>query len=198
MKRILLVLFTLVTFSAKAQEFKPFKVNLSLGFAKPLTGSASGGFLFAVEPKYGLSDNIDVGVRLESALVARGVTVNGNTTTGDIAGLTSALLTGNYLISTGSFRPFVGAGVGVFSVASGGTITVTDGQTPQDVTFSSQTKFGGMVRAGFKTGHFVLGVEYNAVPVSTVSTIQASSIKLDSKNSYLGIKLGFDIGGGRN
>ena len=198
MKRVLIALFALVTFSASAQEFKPFKVNLSLGFAKPLGGTASGGFLFAVEPKYGLSDNFDVGVRLESALVARSVERNGNTTTGDIAGLSSALLTGNYTIGEGGFRPFVGAGVGIFSVSSGGTVTIMDGQTPQDLTFTSQTKFGAMVRAGFKTGHFVLGVEYNAVPVSTVSTIQASSITLDSKNSYLGIKLGFDIGGGRN
>lgn len=198
MKRILVVLFALVTFSATAQDFKPFKVNVSLGFAKPLTGSASGGFLLAVEPKYGLSDNFDVGVRLESAFVARSVERNGTTTTGDIAGLNSALLTGNYLISTGTFRPFIGAGVGIFSVSSGGTVSVTDGQTPQDVTFVSETKFGGMVRAGFKTGHFVLSVEYNAVPTSTVSTISASSLKLDSKNSYLGIKLGVDLGGGRN
>lgn len=197
MKRIFFVLFSFIAFSATAQEFKPFKVNLSLGFAKPLTGNASGGVLFAVEPKYGLSDNFDLGLRLESALIARGVTVNGNTTTGDIAGLSSALITGNYLLSTGNFRPFIGAGVGIFSVASGGTISVTSGQTPQDVTFSSETKFGGMIRAGFKTGHFVLGVEYNAVPTSTISTTSASSLKLDSKNSYLGVKLGFDIGGGR-
>ena len=197
MKRIFIALFTLVAFSATAQEFKPFKVNLSLGFAKPLSGGASGGVLYAIEPKYGLSDNLDLGLRLEGAVVARGVEVNGNTTTGDFAGISSALITGNYILGTGGFRPFIGAGIGIFNVASAGTITVMNGQTPQDVTFSSATKFGGMLRAGFKTGHFVLGVEYNAVPTSTVASTNVSSLKLDSKNSYLGVKLGFDIGGGR-
>ncbi len=197
MKRVLFVLLTLVTFSASAQEFKPFKVNLSLGFAKPLPGKASGGVLLAIEPKYSFTDNFEVGLRLESAIVARNVEQNGNSTTGDLASMGSGLLTGNYLIGNGSFRPFVGAGVGLFAIASAGNITVVDGQTSQDVAFVGETKLGGMVRAGFKTGHFVLSVEYNAVPVSKLSTVSASSIKLDSKNSYLGVKLGFDIGGGR-
>ncbi|MBC7569036.1 MAG: hypothetical protein H7319_04785, partial [Spirosoma sp.] len=84
----------LVAVSASAQEFKPFKVNVSLGFAKPLGVGASGGVLFGIEPKYGLNDNIDLGVRLESALVARGVTVMGESATGDVAGISSAVLTG--------------------------------------------------------------------------------------------------------
>lgn len=199
MKRILVILFALVTFSATAQEFKPFKVNLSLGFAKPSGGGSSGGVLFGIEPKYGLTDNIDLGVRLESALVARGVTVMNETATGDVAGISSALLTGNYLFSTGGFRPFIGVGLGIFNVASAGVITVDDGQTNEDVSFSAATKLGGMVRAGFKAGHFVLGVEYNAISASNGIRISSAANvgTLSIKNSYLGVKLGFDIGGGR-
>jgi len=198
-KKVLFVVFMLTSLAASAQEFKPFKVNLSLGYAKPSGGGASGGVLFSVEPKYGLNDNIDLGLRVESALVARGVTVSGESATGDVAAIGSGVLTGNYYFSTGGFRPFVGVGLGLFSIASAGVLTVDNGQTEENVTFSGATKFGGMVRAGFKAGHFVLGVEYNAISasdgLSISSSANASTISI--KNSYLGVKLGFDIGGGR-
>lgn len=194
MKRFLLLLFVLGTFSATAQEYKPFKVNVSLGYAKALASGLSGGFLFSVEPKYGVSDNFDVGLRLESAFIARGVTYNGNTTTGDVAAFSSYLLTGTYVVGTGGIRPFVGLGAGIFSIASGGTVTVVDGQTPQNLTFVNESKFGAMIRAGIKAGHFVAGVEYNAVPTTSN---KLSNTTIDSKNAYLGIKVGFDIGGGR-
>lgn len=194
MKRILLLFFGLMAFSATAQEYKPFKVNLSIGYAKALASGLSGGALISLEPKYGVSDNFDVGLRLESAFIARGVTVNGNTTTGDVAAFGSYLLTGTYLVGTGSIRPFIGLGAGLFTIASGGIISVTDNQTPQDVTFTAASKFGAMLRAGIKAGHFVAGVEYNAVPTTSN---KLSNTAIDSKNAYLGIKIGFDIGGGR-
>lgn len=194
MKRYLFSLFMLVTLSATAQEYKPFKVNLSVGVAKPLSSGISGGVLFAIEPKYGLNDNLDLGLRLEWAVVARGVISSGNTVTGDVGAFGSYLLTGNYLFGTGGVRPFLGLGAGLYSVASGGVVTVVDGQSNQQVTLVGETKFGGMIRGGIKAGHFVLGVEYNAVPTTSN---KLSNTTIDSKNAYLGIKLGFDIGGGR-
>jgi len=194
MKRVLIVLFTLAAFSATAQEYKPFKVNLSLGFAKPLSSGVSGGVLFAIEPKYGISDNIDLGLRLESALVARAVVSSGNTVSGEIGAFGSYLLTGNYLFGTGGVRPFLGLGAGLYSIASGGVVTVVDGQSPEDVTLVGATKFGGMIRGGIKAGHFVLGVEYNAVPTTSN---RLTNTTIESKNAYLGVKVGFDIGGGR-
>ncbi|GAB4013966.1 hypothetical protein GCM10028808_34900 [Spirosoma migulaei] len=184
----------LVALSATAQEFKPFKVNMSLGYAKPLSSGVSGGVLFAIEPKYGISDNLDLGLRLEWAVVARAIVSNGNSVSGDIGAFGSYLITGNYLFGTGNTRPFLGAGLGLYSIASGGTVKVVDGQSTQQVSLVADTKFGGMIRAGLKTGHFVIGVEYNAVPTTSN---KLSSTTIDSKNAYLGIKLGFDIGGGR-
>lgn len=197
MKNYLVGLFMLVALSATAQEqeYKPFKVNVSVGIAKPLNAGVSGGVLFAVEPKYGISDHVDVGLRLEVAAVARGIQVNGNTTTSDVGAFSSYLLTGNYLFGTGGIRPFLGAGIGFYSVGAAGTVTVTNGQNPpQDVNFVSDTKFGGMIRGGIKAGHFVAAVEYNAAP-TTSNTL--GNAKITSENAYLGIKVGFDIGGGR-
>ncbi|AQG78609.1 outer membrane beta-barrel protein [Spirosoma montaniterrae] len=194
MKRFLTVLFLSVAFSATAQEFKPFKVNLSVGIAKPLASGVSGGVLFAVEPKYGISDNLDLGLRAEWALVARGVVSGGNTVTGDAGAFGSYLLTGTYLFGTNGVRPFLGVGAGLYTIASAGTITIVDGQGPEQVTLTGATKFGGMIRGGIKAGHFVVGVEYNAVPTTSNRLTNAT---IESKNTYLGIKLGFDIGGGR-
>jgi hypothetical protein len=191
MKGYLFSLCMLLALSATAQEFKPFKVNVSIGFAKPLGSGASGGVLFAVEPKYGLSDNFDIGLRIESALVARSIVSNGSGYSGDVNAYGSYLITGNYLFGTGGVRPFLGIGAGLFKTASSGNITVVNGQSSQQVSLAGETKVGGMIRGGIKAGHFVASVEYNAV----ASTITTNSI--EGQNAYLGIKVGFDIGGGR-
>ncbi len=188
-------------FAAQAQEFKPFKVNVSIGAAIP---SGGGGVLFAVEPKYGISDQIDIGLRLEGAGMARNVVVNGNSTSGDAKFASSYLLTGNYMLSTAGFRPFIGIGAGLFGVGSTGVVVNGTGPNAQTYngTISAGSVFGGMARAGFKTGHFVLGVEYNLVPntssiVYDDKAVNKLGTSVESKNSYVGVKLGFDIGGGR-
>lgn len=194
MKNYLAGLFMLMALSATAQDYKPFKVNVSVGYAKPFNAGVSGGFLFAVEPKYGISDHVDLGLRLELAAVARGVQVNGNTVTSDLGAFSSALLTGNYLFGTGSIRPFLGAGIGFYTIGAAGAVTTVSGQPAQDVRFVNDTKFGGMIRGGIKAGHFVAAVEYNAAPTTSTTV---GTTKVSSENAYLGIKVGFDIGGGR-
>ncbi|CCH54095.1 hypothetical protein BN8_03238 [Fibrisoma limi BUZ 3] len=197
MKQVLLSLFMLVAVSATAQEFKPFKFNISLGYAKPSGPGASGGFLYSLEPKYGLSDNIDLGLRIEGALMVRGVVVNGEDAEGELKASGSYLVTGTYLLTNTNFRPYIGAGAGLFSVASTG-VTVIDDEAEAG-TLTGGTKFGGMVRAGFKAGHFNLGLEYNLIPATEgiIMSNNGLNTNVSSKNSYFGIKLGVDIGGGR-
>jgi hypothetical protein len=195
MKNYLAGLMMLVALSATAQEYKPFKVNVSIGYAKPFKAQVSGGFLIAVEPKYGLSDNFDLGLRLESASVLRGIETNGTTTTGDLGIYTSALLTANYLFSTGSVRPFLGVGAGPYSIGAAGTVDFNNnGQASQKINLVSDTKFGAMVRAGIKAGHFVAAAEFNFIPTTNIAV---SNQTINSNNAYLGIKIGADIGGGR-
>lgn len=187
--------------SAQAQEFKPFKVNVSIGAAIP---SGGGGVLFAIEPKYGINDQIDIGLRIEGAGMARNVVANGNTTSGDVKFSGSYILTGNYMLSDAGFRPFVGIGAGLFGVGSTGVTVVGSGSssTSYNGNISAGNVFGGMARVGFKTGHFVLGVEYNLIP-NTSSIVYDNNgtnqvgTSVESKNSYVGVKVGFDIGGGR-
>ena len=190
-----------VAVAAQAQTtFKPFKVNVSIGAAIP---SGGGGVLFAIEPKYGINDQIDIGLRLETAAMARNVVVNGNTSSGSAQGAASYILTGNYTFSDEGFRPFVGIGAGLFGIAGTGfTATSGTGGTATNGNINAATVFGGMARVGFKTGHFVLGVEYNLIPNSNSVVYDSNGTtqvgtSVQSKNSYVGVKVGFDIGGGR-
>jgi hypothetical protein len=183
-----------IVFSASGQTYKPFKVNLSLGYAQPLLSGISGGVLFGLEPKYGINDHIDLGVRLEGALVARGVTLNGSTSRGEVNYMGSYLLTGNYLFGKAKTRPFIGLGGGLYRITSSGDIEITDGQSWEEITLTAANKWGALLRAGIKAGHFLVSVEYNAVPASVA---HLGSSRMRSRNDYLGIKLGLDIGGGK-
>lgn len=197
MKRVFPFVFALMALSASAQEFKPFKFTISVGYAKPAGAGASGGILFSLEPKYGLSDQFDLGLRYELAAMARAYTINGQDADGELKAASSFLLTGTYLLSTNNFRPYVGAGAGLFSTAATG-FTVSGGQGSTNGDVAAGNKFGGMVRAGFKAGHFNLGLEYNLIPKTTgVIGSTTGNYNYESSNSYFSLKLGFDIGGGR-
>jgi hypothetical protein len=191
MKLFCLPLLVLLTGSAYAQVFKPFKVNTSIGYARPLETGARGGILLSLEPKYGLNDRIDLGLRYELGLMSHATTFDNGLGITEVKGASSFVFTGNYLLSESNFRPFVGAGVGVFTVAG---VNFSEG----DGGISGGTKLGAMVRTGFKAGHFAFGAEYNLVPGSTGLRTSSSSVvqRYKSPNAYLGLKIGFDIGGG--
>ena len=166
---------------SNAQTFKPFKVDIATGYAIPGGEGSKGGVLFAVEPKYAVNDNISVGLRMEAAVTARAsVDANGDLKEGDVKASASYLLTGDYYFNTNKFRPFAGAGAGLFKVA-GAEITSTDTEDVQ-----TGSKFGFAPRVGFEFGHFRMAAEYNVIGKTG-----------EIKNSYMGIKFGFFIGGGR-
>jgi len=200
MKKVFLslILISTISLAATAQDddLRPFKVDVSLGYAIPGGDGAKGGVLFVVEPKYAVLPNLALGLRMEAAVVARftGYDASGDLESADVKASASYLATGDYYFKNNySFRPFAGAGVGIFSMASA-TVT-SDGSDAS----GSGSKFGGMVRAGIEAGHFRFGIEYNIVPSSKLDGFDSNGdpAKIDSKNSYIGIKLGVCIGGGR-
>ncbi|QJW89801.1 hypothetical protein HNV11_10635 [Spirosoma taeanense] len=197
MKRILPLLLVLVAFSTQAQNFRPVKFNLSLGYAKPTGSGASGGILASLEPKYGVNDQLDLGLRIELAAMARAYILNGQNTEGEFKAASSYLATGTYLLSQTGFRPYVGVGVGLFTTA-GTSLNSNSSTGNTGGSIAVGNKFGGMVRAGFKTGHFNLGLEYNLVPPSKGVLIGSNglSTNYESANTYFSLKLGVDIGGG--
>ncbi|OQP58330.1 outer membrane beta-barrel protein [Niastella populi] len=195
MKKIVLSLLLLAGAAiANAQyEFKPFKVDVSLGYAIPGGEGAKGGVLFVIEPKYAVIPSVSLGLRLETAIMARGRTdASGTNTEFDVKAAGSYLVTGDYYFTSSKARPFAGAGLGLYSLAAAST-------EDEGASVSSGSKFGQMIRAGVELSHFRVGLEYNIVPKTTMEYINSNGVKTTSsmKNGYVGIKVGFTIGGGR-
>jgi outer membrane protein X len=195
MKKIVLSILLLTTVAiANAQnEFKPFKVDVSLGYAIPGGEGAKGGVLFVVEPKYAVIPSVSVGLRIETALMARGRTdATGTNSEFDVKAAGSYLATGDYYFTSSTVRPFAGLGLGIYSLAAAST-------EDNGASVSAGSKFGQMVRAGVELSHFRVGVEYNIVPKTTMEYINSTGVKTTSsmKNGYIGIKVGFCIGGGK-
>jgi hypothetical protein len=197
MKKIyfLLLAGTILSMSAFAQDLKPFKVDVSLGYAIPSGTGSKGGMLFVIEPKYAVVPQISVGLRMEGTIVARfgGYDADGYPMDASVKFSSSYLATGDYYLTKNyKLRPFVGAGAGVFMLAG-----IESNQSSDNV--SSGTKFGGMIRGGIELSHFRLGFEYNLVPKTTFVGVDQDGntvTGMSSKNSYIGIKIGACFGGG--
>lgn len=180
MKNVFLSMVLLVAAisTASAQEYKPFKLGLGLGYTMPEGG---GGILFDIEPAYRINDDIAVGLRLESAVMAKKV--------GDDEASASAngsyTLNGQYYLSANKFRPYVGLGLGIFSIAS-----VSMANTTGELDGGSE--FGFYPRIGFDLGHFNVNLDYNIIPATK---IEGTDVEI--KNSYLGIRFGAFIFGGK-
>jgi outer membrane protein W len=182
MKKLITFALALLVFQlVNAQEtsdriFKKFKVDVSLGYAIPQEstgGGTKGGALFVIEPKYAVMEELSVGLRMEAAVMA---SISSSGQSGSAKANASYLATGDYYFSNNKFRPFGGAGAGIFTYAS------VSSDNPAINSIPINSKFGFMARGGFEYGHLRLGVEYNFVA---------------DKAGYLGLKIGACIGGGR-
>lgn len=176
-----------VSQEAPARVFKPFKVELSTGYAIPSGSGSKGGILLSLEPRFAASNQFTLGLRLETAMTARAMEgADGSFVTGDVKGMGSYMATGDYFFNTKSFRPFVGAGMGLVSVAATSFEEGTEFNDPS-LEIGYKTGFGFVPRIGFEYGHFKTGLEYNVMGKTG-----------SMNNNYMSIKAGFFFGGGRN
>ena len=184
MRKILLVIAILALgFRVTAQEQGKFRVGLDLGYAFATGG---GGFIISLEPKYNLTDNSNVGLRIGSAAYVRNIESDIDL---DASINSSVLATYDYYFNKGnsSISPFLGAGLGIYNLAS----IKSDSFIYEESEVGAGTEFGGMIRGGVEFGKLRLALEYNMVPKTDF--ILGRSIK----NSYLGASIGFYLGGGK-
>ena len=174
-----------------SRNFKPFKVGIGIGYAVPGAGEgAGGGFLGYLEPAYRATDQVSVGLRLEGAAIVRGLEgISNNDVEGDASSVASYTLNSQYYFSNEKVRPFVGVGFGLFSLAAAKFNTQAGGD-PDLNDIGAETRFGFYPRIGLDAGHFNLSLDYNVIPPTDVPGGG------EVKNSYLGIRAGFSIGGG--
>jgi outer membrane protein W len=178
--------------STSTREFRPFKVNVGVGYAVPGKGTgAGGGVLFFVEPMYRAGDMVAIGLRLESAVLVRGVKgVDNDDVKGDANSNLSYTLNTQYYFNKNNVRPFIGIGGGLYSLAAMKFNTASSSDPGAD-DVGAATVFGFYPRIGVDAGHFNLTLDYNFIPKSNVPG--GGQVV----NSYLGIRAGVAIGGGR-
>lgn len=192
MKKVVyvLALSLLVSSIGYAQDYKKFRVGLGLGYASASGNGSSGGVIVTVEPSYRVQDNLSIGLRWEAAAVTRGYSQSlapGSTI--DVAAIGSFTVNGQYYFGgDGNFRPFGGVGLGLYSLAA---VSGNSSSGAVDAT-AAESKFGFYPRIGFDFHHFSMSADYNIIP-PTKDVFGAGEFK----NSYLGIRLGFFIGGGK-
>lgn len=173
------------------REFRPFKVGIGIGYGVPGAGEgAGGGFLAYLEPAYRATDQVLVGLRLEGAFLVRGVEgVRDRDVSGDASSIASYSLNTQYYFNNENVRPFVGAGVGLFTLAATEFNTAANDPNANEV--GAETRFGFYPRIGVDAGHFNLTLDYNFIPPTDVPGGG------EVRNNYLGIRLGVAIGGGK-
>ncbi|RDI58188.1 porin family protein [Flavobacterium glaciei] len=195
MKKIILsVLITLSCIGGYAQKEGGFRVGLDLGIVPANSG---GGVLLSLEPKYNIKDNMNVGLRIGVAAIVRDINDSGANTSAKVAANGSYVATYDYYFNASgkSFVPYVGAGAGYYTIAN---VEFNDSSTSNnnDVNVEATGKFGGLLRGGFEWGKFRMGLEYNLVPESTLQDTNGNN-QGSVANSYVGIHLGFYVGGGK-
>lgn len=193
MKKIIVTVVAILAFAnGYSQKEGGFRVGLDLGVV-PTNGG--GGVLFSLEPKYNIKDNMNVGLRIGIAAIIRDINDSGATTSAKVAANGSYVATYDYYFNGAgkSFVPYIGAGAGYYSIAN---VEFDDTDNSDNVMIDATGKMGGLVRGGFEWGKFRMGLEYNLVPESTLQDINGNN-QGTVANSYVGIHLGFYVGGGK-
>lgn len=169
-----------------------FRVGLDIGYTIPSNGG--GGILFSIEPKYNIKDNMNVGLRIGSAFIVREIEMNGTSASVKVSANGSYIVTYDYYFNQSGkvFVPYIGGGAGYYSIAN---VEVNNGNNNDNIALDASGKMGILLRGGFEWGKFRMGLEYNLVPKSTLQDLNGANLGTIS-NSYLGIHLGFFLGGG--
>jgi hypothetical protein len=182
MKKLIL-LATLIGFTtlvnAQSQDFHAFKFDIGFGYALPTYGSGTeAGATFTLQPHYRLSNDFALGLRMEAALIGY---KNNQTGVFNVSALASGCLSGEYYLSDKGFRPFIGAGVGLFDEESA-TVNSNNYNNNSGGLSGRTTNFGAYPVIGFEAGHFRFSAEYDIA---------------GNNNDYVAFKIGAFFGGGR-
>jgi len=183
---------SLANAKAKSQDFHAFKFDIGFGYAQPSNGSGTqAGATFTLQPHVRFSNTFALGLRMEAAAIGY---KNNTTQNFKVSALASGCLSGEIYLSNRGFRPFIGAGAGMFDQESfSGTSGNNNNNNNKNTNSNSNNNsgggptgrvinFGGYPVIGFEAGHFRMSVEYDVT---------------GSGNNYAAAKIGTFFGGGR-
>jgi hypothetical protein len=143
---------------AESEHYEQVRVDCGITASRVAIEGRSGGGLLA-EIKAMLHDNVAVGGRVDISMLFGGVYGQDELDLGfTMAG--AALLKGEYLVGHASVRPFIGFGVGGYSI---GSQSVADGPNTTGIHTTVGRYFGFAPQLGIDLGPLRLAVTYNAI-----------------------------------
>jgi outer membrane protein X len=189
-KLVLSLLIVAFAFNMNAQEKGKIRVGLDAGLAFPNAGI---GFNGDIDLRYNIMDNLNAGVKFGFAALGKDISLSGGT--GTVSAMTYSLITSDYYFNKpeSSFAPFLGAGLGSFSIGNVQVITSSNENTASNLLV--EHKIGGLLRGGFEAGHFRMALEYYLIPRSSLVDINNNIIGTTG-NGFLNLSIGFYLGGG--
>ena len=173
-------LYQSVDAKESSRIYRRFKFDLSSGFAIPQDTPNPGfefGILLAMEPKFALTDQLNLGLRLETTLMSQNIREHGGGFSGDPINMGGYLITLDYYLTLTDFRPFFGVGSGLSSIE-----IINDSNE-----YLTEDTFDLMFRTGFELKPIRMGIEYNI----------NGHTKSFPWNNYLSLKAGLFFGGKR-
>lgn len=200
-KLIFSLLLCVFVVSLNAQEKGKIRVGGNLGLTIPAGGA--GMAIDLLDIRYNILDNLNAGIKFGGAFMVRDAAEIGENM-GEVTMHVNSnfMLVGDYYFNKGTsiFAPFVGGGIGSFSVfdlyaqvESGESYNYQYDELP----VTSNT-LGGALRAGFELGKFRMALEYYIIPqtpkYNVANIMQPAG---NSNNSYLSLNMGFYFGGGK-
>lgn len=206
-KAILLTTLLFCLFNLNAQENSNVKLAVETGILPLSSGSENLAFFLNVEPKIKVSINTFIGLRF-------GITLNPQTfenydllqfnidNKSDHALLSFVPTVDYYLndfsLNENPFRSYLGLGIG-YHLLSDIDISRTIIVNPSEDVFEASVKkrIGLLLRGGLESNKLRFGLEYSLIPKADIEIPNGQTIGT-VKNSYLGLSIGFIIGGRRN
>lgn len=160
MKKLILSICAIALFAYTASA--QFHIELGPNFNMPQGDFADQyklGVGFYIEPKYAMTENIDLGLYIGSnGFAGEDFSSGGVSGSASATAIVPVLATGTYRFSTSNVTPYAGLGLGMY-FAKGAEVTFGGTTTEGE----SSTEFGFAPRAGVYIGRMNLGAAYNIV-----------------------------------
>lgn len=192
---VFVVLIASADAHANAEHYENVRVDAGIT-GSSVSVSDRKGTGMAVEIKGMAHDNLAIGGRVELAVMFGGV-VGEDEAPLDISIGASGLLKGEYLLGTGMIRPFVGFGVGGYTISSQ---TIDAGPDHDGISTTTGRYFGVAPQIGVDLGRVRLAATYNAILGAYLELRQTTGNVEHTERlsqNYLSLEISFQFAGGR-
>jgi outer membrane protein X len=179
---------------ADAEHYEQIRVDGGVT-GSTVAVSERNGVGFVAEVKAMANDNVALGGRIEFAVMFGGHVGQDNVPM-DVTMAACGLLKGEYLFGTGTVRPFVGLGAGLYTI---GSHSIQAGPNTQGIETKVGDYFGIAPQLGIDLGRMRLAATYNAIigaGIDVHETVGAMQHITSVSQNYLSVELSFRFGGG--